>query len=111
MKKVKLIAMAMLLFAGTALQAQKTEKKMLIVYYSWSNSGNTRHMAGQIQKLTGADIHEIKPATAYPRDYNAVVDQAKKEINANYRPPLKTKVENIGEYDIEKWLKKIEIIK
>lgn len=75
-----------------------TEKKMLIIYYSWG--GNTRHLAQEIQKATGADLVEITPDKAYPNDYQAVVDQAKKEINAGYKPTLKTKVNHIEQYDV-----------
>lgn len=35
-------------------------KKMLIVYYSWSN-GNTKRIAEQLQTATGADIVRMKP--------------------------------------------------
>ena len=40
-------------------------KKMLVVYYSWSN-GNTKRIAGQLANETGADlvrIETIKPYT------------------------------------------------
>lgn len=73
-------------------------KKILVVYFS--HSGNTREIAKQIKLATGGDIFEIVPVKPYPTEYRAVVDQAKKEINANFRPELKTKVDNIGSYDI-----------
>ena len=65
-----------LIFISITMQAQN---KILIAYYSWS--GNTREMAEQIKKITNADIFEIVPTDAYPEDYNACVDQAKKERN------------------------------
>ncbi|GAT64037.1 flavodoxin [Paludibacter jiangxiensis] len=79
-------------------QTPVSKKKILIAYFS--HSGNTRVVAQQIQKATGADIFEIKPVKDYPTDYRTVVDQAKKEIKAGYRPPLKNKVANISNYDI-----------
>lgn len=39
-------------------------KKMLIVYYSWSN-GNTKRIAEQLQAATGADIMRIKTVQPY----------------------------------------------
>ena len=33
-------------------------KKMLIVYYSWSN-GNTAKIAAQLQRAAGADMERI----------------------------------------------------
>jgi flavodoxin len=72
--------------------------KPLVVYFS--HSGNTREIAGQIKKLMGGDIFEIQPATPYPRNYDAVVDQARKELDTGYKPALKTKIENIGTYEL-----------
>ena len=73
-------------------------KKILVAYFS--HSGNTREIAKQIQKATGCDIFEIQPVAAYPDDYQTVVDQAKREIAAGYKPALKTKVDDIGKYDV-----------
>lgn len=39
-------------------------KKMLIVYYSWSN-GNTKRIAEQLQTATGADIVRIETVQPY----------------------------------------------
>lgn len=72
--------------------------KMLIVYYSWS--GNTKAAAEQIQKMTGGDLFEITPVKAYPTNYKACVDQAKKEINEGFKPELATKIEDIKKYDV-----------
>jgi flavodoxin len=72
--------------------------KILVVYYS--KTGNTREMAKQIQKATGGDIFEIQVVKAYPDDYQTLVNQAKKEINAAYKPELKAKVKDIGKYDV-----------
>jgi flavodoxin len=96
-----LMAVIALLFANhTSMKAQTTTegKKILIVYFS--HSGNTRALAAQIKQATGGDLFEIVPAVAYPADYNTVVEQAKKEINNNHRPPLKNKPENVAAYDI-----------
>ena len=73
-------------------------KKILVAYFSYS--GNTKKVADQIHKSVGGDIFEIKTADPYPTDYNAVVDQAKKEQADNYRPKLATKVENMDSYDV-----------
>lgn len=92
--KISFILMG-LIFMNIPMQAQN---KILIAYYSWS--GNTRYMAEKIKKNTNADIFEIVPANAYPEDYNACVDQAKKEINSNFKPALKSKLASIEAYDI-----------
>ena len=57
---------------------------ILIACYSWS--GNTRKIAELIKLETGGVLFEIKPATPYTTDYRAAVAQAKKEIEAGFRP-------------------------
>lgn len=79
-------------------QSLPQEKKKLIVYYS--RSGNTREVAQQIKTATGGDIFELQPVNPYPPNYDDVVDQAKSEINAHFKPPLKTKAENIESYNL-----------
>ncbi|MDO4558058.1 MAG: flavodoxin, partial [Planctomycetia bacterium] len=72
-------------------------KNILTVYFS--HSGNTRKIAEYIHAAAGGDLVEIVTTDAYPTDYNTVVEQAKRELEAEYRPPLKTKIEDIGKYD------------
>lgn len=72
------------------------DNNILIAYFS--HSGNTRAIADQIHEGIGGDVFEIVSVDPYPRNYNAVVEQAQKELRAEYRPKLKTKVENMGSY-------------
>ena len=74
------------------------DKKVLVVYYSYS--GNTRAIAQKIQKLTNADIFEIKTVKPYPAEYQAVVEQAAKEKQADFRPEIQANAENIAQYDV-----------
>lgn len=74
-------------------------KKMLIVYYSWSN-GNTERIAKQLQTTTGADIARIDTVTAYPRDYNTTVNQGQQEVESGYMPPIKPIEKDISDYDV-----------
>ncbi len=73
-------------------------RKILVIYYS--RSGHTREVAKKIQAQTGGDLLEIETAAPYPREYADVVQQAKQEIEGDYKPELKTKVENIASYDV-----------
>ena len=73
-------------------------KKILIAYYS--HSGNTGKIASYIQKETGGTLFEITPVIPYPVSYNEVVKQAKIEIQAENKPELKTKIDDISSYDI-----------
>lgn len=97
MKTKYLLLSLTLLISFLDSQAQ-TSKKILVAYFS--HSGNTRFLAGQIRNATDADMFEIQPVKAYPQEYQAVVDQARKEIDANFRPALKTRVKNIESYDV-----------
>jgi flavodoxin len=72
---------------------------MILVAY-FSHSGNTREIANQIHKSVGGDIFEIQAVEPYPHDYDAVVEQARKELDSGYKPALKTKMENIKSYDL-----------
>lgn len=89
-----------MLLTCLSIPAQKKgiDEKILVVYFS--HSGNTRTVAEQITRSTGADLFEIQPQEAYPTDYHSVVNQAKKEINNNHRPALKNDVQDFDKYDI-----------
>ena len=99
--KTKIIYFLAALFVMTFnLEAQKTQspKKILVAYFS--HSGNTRAVANVICKMTDAEIFEIKTVKPYPEDYNTVVDIARKELDTDIRPALKSYVKNIRQYDI-----------
>lgn len=73
-------------------------KKMLIVYYSISN-GNTRRIAEQMQRATGADIAEIETVEPYTGSYNDIVDQGQREVNRGYKPAIRPLGVNPEDYD------------
>ena len=85
-------------FAVSGAGAQQPSGKVLEAYFS--HSGNTREVARQISEATGGDLFEIVPATPYPTEYRAVVDQGKKEIEAGVRPALKNPVGDLSQYDV-----------
>ena len=76
-----------------------TEENNILVAY-FSHSGNTRVIADQIHESVGGDIFEIVAVDPYPRNYDEVVEQARKELSRNYRPKLKTKVANMEPYNM-----------
>jgi flavodoxin len=69
----------------------------LIAYFT--RSGNTRRIANLIQQEVGATLHQIQPEVPYPSAYDAVVEQAKVEIQAGYRPALRSTLDDIESYD------------
>ncbi len=84
--------------AATACAAQdrRSGAKTLVAYFT--RSGNTRVIAGLLQRDLAADLFEIKPAQPYPEDYEATVAQATRERDAGFRPPLLTTVSNLAAY-------------
>lgn len=72
-------------------------EKTLIVYFSWS--GHTRTVANIIHDLTGSDIVEIEVEEPYSDVYNEVTARARQELDNDIRPALRTRVENMAEYD------------
>lgn len=72
-------------------------RNSLVAYFS--RSGNTRVVAGQIQRARRTDLFEIEPATPYPEDYQQTVEQARRERDAGYEPPLKSVVADMASYE------------
>ena len=112
MKKVISIFMAVVLaftFAACGQTAQTEAAqpsaepdiggKTLIVYFSWSTSGNTEKMATYIQEQTGGDLLELEPLNPYPTDYNECGEVAKVERDENARPEIANLPDSIAEYD------------
>lgn len=73
--------------------------KTLIVYFSWSTSGNTEKMASYIQEQTNGDLLEIEPLNPYPTDYEECGDVALVERDENARPEIANLLDSIEEYD------------
>ena len=71
---------------------------ILVAYFS--RSGNTRKIANLIHKEVGGVLLEILPEMPYPNAYNAVVEQAKKEIQSGYKPTLKTTLPHNDQFDV-----------
>ena len=82
-------------------QENKTETtksgKILVLYFS--QSGNTEAVANIIHNEVGGDIVKLETTQTYPSNYNELVDYAQKEQRQNARPELKTKINNIDQYD------------
>ena len=74
-------------------------KKMLVVYYSWSN-GNTKRIAEQLTNGTGADIARIETAEPYCGSHEDVVEQGKREVEAGFMPQINPISVNLADYDV-----------
>ena len=62
---------------------------VLIVYFSWSGSGNTEKMANRIAARTNGTAVKIEAAVPYTGSYNEVAyGRAKEEHDSNVRPEV-----------------------
>ena len=78
--------------------ASSASGKVLIVYLSRTN--NTKTVAEIIHKYVGGKLVSLELETPYPENYRAIVEQVVRENETGYLPPLKTKIDNIQQYDI-----------
>ena len=72
--------------------------RVLIAYFSWG--GNTRGIAKEIERQTGADLYEITPVHPYSDSYNTVLMEAQEDQHRNARPELADPPESIEDYDV-----------
>lgn len=82
----------------------------LIIYYSrkgenyWNGTiknlakGNTEIAAEFIKNAVGGDLFEVQTVKEYAKDYYACIDEAKRELRARARPPIKAFPEDIDRY-------------
>lgn len=87
-------------------------KRSLVAYFSRKGNnyvdgnvvdlpvGNTEVAARFIQEITGCDMFHIDTVQAYPKNYKQTTEVAQKELQANARPELIAKVENMEQYDV-----------
>jgi flavodoxin len=95
--RLLLIFLLSLVSVATFSQA-KDDAKILIVYLSRTN--NTKAIAEIIHSNVGGTLVALELKTPYPQDYKTTVDQVVKENESGYLPPLKTKINNMQQYDI-----------
>lgn len=72
--------------------------RVLIVYLSRTN--NTKAVAKIIHEKVGGDLVALELVNPYPDDYKTTVAQVAEENEIGFLPPLKTKIDNIQDYDI-----------
>lgn len=91
-----LLTSVLLPLAASALATTSGTGKTLVAYFS--RTGNTRVIAGQIHRARGATLFEIKPAAAYPEDYEETVAQARRERDSGFEPALQARVVDMASY-------------
>ncbi len=71
---------------------------VLVVYLS--RTGNTKAIAETIHEQVGGKLVALELKTPYPTNYQATVQQVVRENETGFLPPLKTTIDNIGQYDL-----------
>lgn len=103
LRRALIVALASAPFLGAAnagargTDVQRQGSRLLVAYFS--RTGNTRVIAGLIQRALDTDLLEIQPAAPYPDDYLQTVEQARKERDTGYRPALASGAVDLAPYD------------
>ncbi|RKR05106.1 flavodoxin [Flavobacterium sp. 90] len=97
---ILLPALILMFLSSGCAKAQKSTsgKNILIVYLSRTN--NTKAVAEIIQKNVGGTITAIELENPYPKDYKTTVNQVSNELQTGFLPALKTKINNMDQYNI-----------
>lgn len=74
------------------------ERNMLIAYFS--HTGNTALVAEQIHTLTRGDMHRNRTVEVYPAEHDPCSELAGRQLRADYRPELASRVDNMESYSI-----------
>ncbi len=93
----KLFGLFVIVFMIIGIQSNAQEK-IVIVYLS--RTENTEAVAKLIQEKVGGNLIALEKQDPYPENYQEIVAQVDRENEEGYLPPLKTKLENLKDYDI-----------
>lgn len=104
MKKLNLFLMlAIMIICGVACKSsknddsEKTEGKILVLYYS--QTGATKSVADELQKQLGCDIDSIVAVNPYDGDYGQTIARWMQEKNDSVKVDIKPLNVNLDEYD------------
>jgi flavodoxin len=96
--KILLTILLSALLCAVSTACNNHKPKVLIAYYS--QSGNTKAVAEQIQARFGGDLFEITPETPYPAGETETIGIVELQRQENILPELTAGVENINDYDV-----------
>ena len=96
--QVLIAAAAGLSFASSPVTAQTLGRSNQLVAYL-TRSGNTRVVAEALSRNVGANLFEIRTAEPYPVDYEAHVDLAQRQRDAEATPRLAEGVLDMARYE------------
>lgn len=83
---------------GSKKEAEPASPKMLVVYYS--QLGNTKAVAEEIARKTGADIEAIEAVTPYDEDFDSTIARCMQEREAGTVVEINAVKANVADYDV-----------
>ena len=99
MKKILFTLLAVVMMASASAQ-----QKVLVACFSFTN--NTKAYADKIASITGGDLYEIVPQTAYGSENSNYYDQSTRAYQEQYntggeqRPAIQATLTNADQYDV-----------
>ena len=85
--------------AKAAAKTEAAKVKPLVVYWSWSETHNTKVVAEMLQQKTGADIKVIEMVTPYPNDFGSVMQLGQRDLRETKAPAIKEMELDLSKYD------------
>ena len=85
--------------AATAAKPAAKTTKPLVVYWSWSETHNTKVVAEMLQQKTGADIKVIEMVTPYPNDFGGAAQAGQRDLQQPKAPAIKDPGIDFSQYD------------
>lgn len=105
MKKLLVVLIVLISFSCSSqpddtkpLRYVRSSQKILIVYLSRTN--NTKAIAEIIHENIGGTLVPLVLVNPYPEDYRTTVAQVARENETGFLPPLKTRIDNIRDFDV-----------
>ena len=80
-------------------KAAAAKTKPLVVYWSWSETHNTKVVAEMLQQKTGADIALIEMVTPYPNDFGGAAQAGQRDLQQPKAPAIKEMNLDLSKYD------------
>ena len=92
------------LLAAAMMISASAQQKVLVAYFSFTN--NTKAYAEKITAITGGDLYEIVPQTAYGGENSNYYDETTRAYKEQYntggeqRPAIHATLTNAAQYDV-----------
>ena len=80
-------------------KADAAKVKPLVVYWTWSDTHNTKVVAEMLRQKTGADIALIEMVTPYPNDFGSVMQLGQRDLQQPKAPAIKEMNLDLSKYD------------